>query len=96
MAQLTREQAIAFCKNKGYEGWTARQIAEFQLQQDKLCVPMYLFHESISEALGRSVFTHEFANPKLLLKELNGDRPTPTFEEIVEMIPAGKRVIIGL
>lgn len=96
MKQLTREQAIAFCENKGYEGWTARQIAEFQLQQDRLCVPMDLFHESINEALGRSVFTHEFAKPELLLKELNGERPTPTFEEIVEMIPAEKRVIIGL
>lgn len=55
MKQLTREQAIAFAENKGYEGWTARQIAEFQLQQRKLCVPMDVFHKAIEEALGRPV-----------------------------------------
>lgn len=38
MKQLTKEQAIAFYDNKCYEGMTDRQIAEFQLLQDKLCV----------------------------------------------------------
>lgn len=96
MEQLTREQAIAFAENKGYEGWTARQIAEFQLQQRKLCMPMDVFHKAINEALGRPVWTHEFANPELLIKELGGDRPAPTMQEIIEMIPAEKRIIIGL
>lgn len=96
MEQLTREQAIAFAENKGYEGWTARQIAEFQLQQQKLCMPMDVFHKAINEALGRPVWTHEFRWPDELLKELLGDRPAPTMQEIIEMIPAEKRIIIGL
>ena len=96
MEQLTREQAIAFAENKGYEGWTARQIAEFQLQQRKLCVPMDVFNKAIEETLGRSVWTHEFAKPELLIKELGGDRPAQTMQEIIEMIPAEKRIIIGL
>ena len=39
MKQLTREQAIAFGENKLYEGMTSRQIAEFQMEQDLLCMP---------------------------------------------------------
>ena len=96
MKQLTREQAIAFAENKCYEGWTARQTAEFQLHQRKLCMPWGVFTEAIEEALGRSVWTHEFAKPGLLIKELSGDRPAPTMQEIIEMIPAEKRIIIGL
>lgn len=96
MEQLTREQAIAFAENKAYEGWTPKQIAEFQLHQQKLCMPMDVFHKAIEEALGRPVFTHEFAWPELLIKELDGDRPAPTMQEVLEMIPAEKRIIIGI
>ena len=61
MKQLTKEQAIAFGENKCYEGMTYRQIAEFQMEQDKLCMPFNVFHEAIEKTLGRPVFTHEFA-----------------------------------
>lgn len=87
MKQLTREQAIAFGENKLYEGMTGRQIAEFQLMQDKLCVPFDVFHEAIEKALGRPVYTHEFAlNRDGLLKELRGENPAPTFEEIFTLL----------
>lgn len=69
MEQLTKEQAIAFCENKCYEGMTSRQIAEFQMEQDRLCMPFGVFHKAITEALGRPVFTHELG--------LNYDRPEP-------------------
>ena len=94
MKQLTREQAIAFGENKLYERMTKRQIAEFQLEQQKLCVPFDVFHEAIEEALGRPVYTHEFAHPELLKQELCGEKPTPTLEEILDLIPEGKRILI--
>ena len=96
MKQLTKEQAIAFAENKFYEGMTSRQIAEFQLNQEKLCMPFCVFHKAIEEALGRPVWTHEFAFSENLKQELMGERDAPTFEEIIELIPADKRIIIGL
>lgn len=74
MRQLTKEEAIAFSESKVYEGWTDRQIAEFQMEQSKLCVPFDVFHRAIEKALGRPVFTHEFAfNYEGLRKELYGE-----------------------
>ena len=95
MKQLTREQAIAFGDNKLYEGMTSRQIAEFQMEQDLLCVPFDVFHRAMEEVLGRPVYTHEFAFRDSLRKELYGEKAAPTLEEIINLIPAEKRVIIA-
>lgn len=95
MKQLTKAQAIAFAENKCYENMTYRQIAEFQMEQDKLCMPFDVFHEAIEKTLGRPVFTHEFGlNHDGLRKELFGEKVPPTFEEILNLIPQEKRVLI--
>ena len=95
MKQLTREEAIAFYGSKVYENWTYRQIAEFQLEQDLLCVPFGVFHEAIEKTFGRPVFTHEFGlNREGLMKELLGEKEAPTFEGIVNLIPKEKRLVI--
>ena len=96
MKQLTKEQALAFAENKLYEGWTDRQIAEFQMEQDRLCMPFDVFHKAIEKTLGRPVFTHEFAFSDSLKKELYGEKEPPTFEEILSMIPKEKLIVIGL
>lgn len=96
MKQLTKKQALAFYENKLYAGLTKRQIAEFQLEQQRLCVPFEIFHEAMQEALGRPVYTHEFAFPDLLKKELFGEKQAPTLEEILDLIPAEKKTIIVL
>lgn len=95
MRQLTKEEAIAFYDSKVYENWTYRQIAEFQMEQDLLCVPFGVFHEAIEKTLGRPVFTHEFGlNREGLMKELRGEKEAPTFEEIVNLIPEDKLLVI--
>ena len=96
MKQLTKEQAIAFGENKCYEGMTYRQIAEFQMEQDKLCMPFGIFHEAMEKTLGRPVFTHEFAFRDSLKKELYGEKESPTFEEICALIPKEKLILIKL
>lgn len=97
MKQLTKEQAIAFCENKCYEGMTSRQIVEFQMEQDRLCVPFDVFHKAIEEALGRPVYTHEFGlNREGLRKELIGEKEPPTLAEIINLIPEDKRILIQL
>lgn len=47
MQQLTKEQAIKFHDSKVYENWTSGQIVDFQLFQDRLCVPFDVFHSAI-------------------------------------------------
>jgi hypothetical protein len=96
MKQLTKEQAIAFYDNKLYENMTLKQRAEFQLEQDRLCMPFDIFHEAIEKTLDRPVFTHEFAFRDELRKELYGKKESPTFEEIIELIPKEKRALIML
>jgi hypothetical protein len=96
MKQLTKEQAIAFCENKCYEGMTYRQIAEFQIEQDRLCMPFDIFHEAIEKTLGRPVFTHEFAFSDVIRKELYGEKEPPTFEEICALIPKEKLIVLKL
>ena len=97
--QLTKEQAIKFAESKIWEteNWTARQIVEFQLFQKILCMPFDVFHEAMEKALGRPVYTHEFGlNVEGLKKEFLGEKSPPTLEEIIQMIPAEKRVVVML
>lgn len=97
MKRLTKEQAIAFYENKCYENMTARQIAEFQMEQDRLCMPIDVFMKALSDTLGRPVYTHELGlNREGLMKELRGEKEPPTLEEIINLIPEDKRIIIGV
>lgn len=94
MKQLTKEQAIAFAENKLYEAMTYRQRAEFQIEQRLLCMPFDVFHEAVEKTLNRPVYTHEFAFKDSLRKELYSEKEAPSFEEILDLIPADKRIII--
>jgi len=96
MIQLTKEQAIRFYENKFYEGMSHTDIFKFQLWQEKLCMPWGVFHEAAEKALNRPVFTHEFAYPDNLKKEFLGEKDAPTFDEIIELIPAEKRIILSV
>ena len=97
MRQLTKEQALSFAENKLYEEMSYRQRAEFQIEQERLCMPFDVFHEAIEKALGRPVYTHEFGlNREGLMKELRGEKEPPTFEEIIGMFPKEKLILIQL
>ena len=92
--QLTRDQAIAFHDSGAWKDMPMRERAVFQLNQDKLCMPFGAFHEAVEKATKRPVFTHEFADTARLLAEIAGVAPAPTFEQIIGMIPAEKRVAV--
>lgn len=83
-----------FFDSKCYETWTPEQIVDFQLFQDRLCMPFDVFHAAIEKVLGRPVFTHEFAFRDRLIKECRGDRPAPMLDEIISLIPEEKQVAI--
>jgi len=90
---MTREKAIEL----GQSGWWVDKpdydVALFQLQEEMLCMPFGDFHKAVEGALKRPVWTHEFAKPDLLLKELLGDREKPTMEEIIGQLPEAKTIL---
>lgn len=95
--QLTKEQAVEFYNSGIWKDWDDEQIVRFQLFQEKLCVDFSRFHEAIEKVLERPVFTHEFGlNYEGIVKEYLGAKKPPTFNEIVNMIPEEKRIIVGV
>jgi len=94
MIQLTKEQAIKFAKSKAWECLSLEQRFLFQVQQRRLCMPFGKFHEATESALGRGVYTHEFVDPDSLLQEYLGEKEAPSLQDIIEMIPAKKRIVI--
>lgn len=94
--QLTTEQAIELAKSGIWKEWTDEQIVRFQLFQTKLCMDFSRFHEAMGKVLDRPVFTHEFADQESLIKEYLGTKPPPTFEEIIDMIPKDKLIMLKL
>lgn len=91
---MTKDQAIALSKSDWWMNKTPRKIAMFQLFEEKLCMPFGEFHKAVENALGRPVYSHEFAKMDALQKELMGDKPAPTMDEILGMIPEAKRIVI--
>ena len=92
---MTKENAIALAESKFWEGMTHRQIAEFQMCEEKLCMPFSVFHEAVEKTLGRPVCTHEFGlNFHGLKDELFNGKQAPTLEEIINLIPEEKRLIV--
>lgn len=94
--QLTKEQAIRFSELKLWEDMSYEEIVKLQLFQEKLCLPFDKFHEAIEKVLKRPVWTHEFADVRSLKKEYLGEKQSPSFEEIINMIPEEKRILITM
>jgi len=94
--QLTQEQAIEMAKSNVWKDWTSEQVVRFQMFQERLCMDFSHFHKCVQEVLGRTVFTHEFAFRDELVKEYLGAKETPTFEDILNLIPDEKRLVIGV
>jgi hypothetical protein len=91
---MTREQAIKLAESKFWENMELKDIAKFQLFEEKLCMPFGVFHNAIEKTLDRPVFTHEFGlNVEGLKKELLKEKPMPTIEEIINLIPKDKQII---
>lgn len=93
--QMTEAEARAFGASNAWETLSHRERACLQMRQRLLCMPFDVFHEAMEKALGRPVWTHEFGlNGDGLRAELFDGKPAPTMQEIMEMIPAEKRITI--
>jgi hypothetical protein len=94
---MNKEQAIKLYESKFWEKMSYRDKATFQLFEEKLCMPFDVFHEAMERTLNRPIWTHEFGlNYEGLKKELLGESLPPTLEEIINLIPEEKRIIVVL
>ena len=64
--------------------------------REKLEVPFELIHKRIEDLVGRPVFTHEMGLNWAGLIEEARTREHSTFEEVIELIPEEKRVIVQI
>lgn len=69
MRGMTTEEATAKAEILWYEGKSPQEIVDFQLYEDRLCMPLPLFQEAVEKALGRPVYTHEYLEPEKLIAE---------------------------
>lgn len=92
---IGKEKAIELYHSNWWEGLSYREIAGFQLFTTELCCPFDVFHEAVEKSLGRPVFTHEFGlNYLSICKEFLEERKQPTLEEIINLIPEDKRIVL--
>jgi hypothetical protein len=93
--ELDKDQAIAFCESRAWEQMDYAFRAKFQMTQPLLCMPFNVFHEALEKTLGRPVWTHELGlNPEGLKQELFQGAPAPSLQDIINLIPENKRVVI--
>lgn len=59
---LTAEEACKMAESAWYEGKTNREIVEFQLFEEKLCMPLSVFHQALEDTLERPVQTIEMSS----------------------------------
>ena len=94
---MTKEQAIKLAESNWWVGLSPKDIVGFQLFEEKLCMDFSAFHEALEKVLERPVFTHELGlNYKGICQEFLGEKEPPTFEEIINLIPEEKRLIVGI
>ena len=97
MEQLTKKQAVSLYESGEWKDWSDGEIVKVQLFQDFLCVPFDRFHEAIEKVLNRPVYTHEFGlNYKGIIAEYLGERPAPTFQEILDLVPKEKLIVLSV
>lgn len=81
---MDREEAIKLADSGWWKNKTAQEIAEFQLAEDKLCMPFDEFHKAVEGWLERPVWTHEFANTDELLAEGHGENKKRTMNDVMQ------------
>ena len=91
---IGREKAIELHESKWWELCESpREIVAFQLFIEELTVPIGIYKQALNQAFGRPVYVHEIISDDLKAEFL-GDKEPPTIEEIINMIPEEKRIII--
>ena len=97
MNSIGKKKAVDLAETNWWELCESREIAEFQLFTEELCRPFEVFHKAVEDSLGRSVWTHELGmNWEGITAEFLGEREPPSIDQIVNLIPEEKRLVIEI
>lgn len=85
---LSKEQSLKLYETSFWEELSSVDLVNFQLFEERLCMPFEVFHEAVEKVLGRPVFIHEFgvAYDRIVVQFLNG-RTAPSFEDRLNLLP---------
>jgi hypothetical protein len=72
ITQLSKEAAARCYECGHYLNWSDIFRAEFQSQQEHLCMPFNVYQKALEASLGRSIATHELGDRNRLIAELSG------------------------
>ena len=92
---LTRRQATALYESSFWMGLAYVERARFQLSEDRLCMPFEVFVEAVERALGRTVTVGEFLDSKALLSEMTGEHRRLDIDELIDLLPEDKRILLA-
>lgn len=94
---IGKEKAIAMYESGWWKDKAPEEICDVQLFTQELCMPFGDFQGAMEKALGRPVWTHEFGlDYDGLVAEYLGDRPHPTMEQIVGLLPPEKTILLSV
>lgn len=71
----------------------AERVAELEAWGEHCEIPFDKIQRRWEELIGRSVSTHEFAKPRLLIEEVRRQQPA-TFDGMLAEFPEGKPVVV--
>ena len=92
---IGKEKAIELADSCWWELCDDHEIVKFQLFTAEVCMPLSRFHEALEAVLERPVWKHElWVNFDGIVREFLGERDKPTMQEIIDLIPEEKRIII--
>ena len=86
--------AIRIAKTRWWTHIPLADAARIQLREPLLIMDFSAFHEGVEKLLGRPVWTHEFVDPEGLLREAGGITPTRTLQDVLDLIPEEKRIVV--
>jgi hypothetical protein len=97
---LTKDEAVALSESGWWKEKTPQEIVKFQLFEDRLSMDFRAFHEAVEKALGRPVWTHEFAEPVHLrdafLAIESGEKSEDDLTHAFDNLDPNKTVFVGL
>jgi len=97
VTQWTKDEAVAKARTGWWESMPLSEAATIQLHQQRLAMPFDKFQEGMQQALGRPVWTHEFAyadEPNGLKAELAGKVPPADMARVLGWLPEDKTVVV--
>ena len=94
---IGKEAAIAMAESGWWIGREDKEVAKIGMFTKELCLPFSELHRALESALGIPVWTHELGlSFDSICQELLGEKDPPTIEDIMNLIPEDKRVLVTL